>query len=340
MSYLRGPLTREQIRVLMQGTARLAAPPKPPATETPASTETPSGRATTPAPPSAEPGVWQLVVDGNAGTLVPSLGLRARGTFRCSRPAAECACDFLVSAPLGPDGKPSWKNAIVAGATDDATPPVPHGGPHYAAPSANLITAAAQSSWQLEARQNLGENLEVSVQKSGQVTGAPFEDENEFRLRLEQAAREERDEAVRKLRDKYSAKTRAADQKVARAREVVAQQQAQARSAQMQTAISMGSTLLGAFLGKGRSKLGHMSRASTAARGATRAMKESSDVGTAQEKLAAAQAAAAELEQELEEQITALPSPSDVSARNAETIRLKLMPATLRIESSGILWTA
>jgi hypothetical protein len=192
----------------------------------------------------------------------------------------------------------------------------------------------------LEARQNLGENLEVSVQKSGQVTGAPFEDENEFRLRLEQAAREERDEAVRKLRDKYSAKTRAADQKVARAREVVAQQQAQARSAQMQTAISMGSTLLGAFLGKGRSKLGHMSRASTAARGATRAMKESSDVGTAQEKLAAAQAAAAELEQELEEQITALPSPSDVSARNAETIRLKLMPATLRIESSGILWTA
>ena len=340
MSYLRGPLTREQIRVLMQSAARLPAKTPQPAPETPSPAEPPSSSATTPAPPSAEPGVWQLVLDGNAGTLVPSLGLRARGTFRCSRPAAECACDFLVSIPFGPDGKPGWKNAIVAGATGDATPPVPHGGPHYASPNPELLKAAAQSAWQIEARQNLGESLEVTVQKSGPVTGAPFEDETGFRLRLEQAAREERDEAVRKLREKYSAKTRAAAQKVARAREVVAQQQAQARSAQMQTAISMGSTLLGAFLGKGRSKLGHLSRGTTAARGATRAMKESSDVGTAQEKLAAAEAAAAELEQELEAQIAALPSPADVSARNAETVRLKLMPATLRIESSGLLWTS
>ena len=339
MSYLRGPLTREQIRVLMQGAARPSAK-TPVSTATPTPTETPSTAATTPAPPAAEPGVWQLVVDGNTGTLVPSLGLRARGTFRCSRPAAESSCEFLVSVPLGPDGRPAWKNAIVASAVDDATPPVPHGGPHYASPSPELLTAAEQSAWQLEARQNLGENLEVTVQKAGQVTGTPFEDENEFRLRLEQAGREQRDEAVRKLREKYSAKTRAAAQKVARAREVVAQQQAQARSAQMQTAISMGSTLLGAFLGKGRSKLGHMSRASTAARGATRAMKESSDVGTAQEKLAAAEADAAELERELEEQIAALPSPADSALRTSETIRLKLLPATLRIESSGILWTA
>ena len=340
MSYLRGPLTREQIRILMQGAARpsATAPQRAPERSSPA--EPLSSATTTPAPPTAEPGVWQLVIDGHAGTLVPSLGLRARGTFACKRPLAECSCTFLVSVPLGTDGKPMWKNAVVAGATDDATPPVPHGGPHYAVPDAELLTAATQSSWQLVARQNLGEHLEVTVLKAGQVTGAPFEDENEFRLRLEQAGREERDEAVRKLREKFLTKTRAAAQKVARAREVVAQQQAQARSAQMQTAISMGSTLLGAFLGKGRSKLGHISRAGTAARGATRAMKESSDVNSAQEKLAAAEADATELERELEEQIASLPSPADAALRSAEIVRLKLLPATLRIESSGILWTA
>lgn len=229
---------------------------------------------------------------------------------------------------------------MVAGAVDDATPPVPHGGPHYTAPVPELLTGTAQASWQLEARQNLGENLEVTVQKSGSVTGAPFESENEFRLRLEQAGREGRDEAVRKLREKYSAKTRAASQKVTRAREVVAQQQAQARSAQMQTAISVGTSILGAFLGKRSSGLGHMSRAGTAARGATRAMKESSDVSAAQEKLAAAEAEATELERELEEQIAALPSPAESAQHSTESVRLKLLPATLRIESSGILWTA
>jgi hypothetical protein len=156
-------------------------------------------------------------------------------------------------------------------------------------------------------------------------------------VRLEQAAREQRDEAVRRLREKFAAKTKSIATKVARAEEAVARQQSQARAAQMQTAISMGSTLLGAILGKGRSKLGHISRASTAARGATRAMKESTDVGTAKERLTAAEEEAAALEADLEAQIADLAPPP---LPHPETLRLKLVPATLRVESTGILWTA
>jgi hypothetical protein len=191
----------------------------------------------------------------------------------------------------------------------------------------------------MEARTQLGENLEVPVLREGKITGAPFETDAEFRLRLEQAAREERDESVRVLRQKYDTKLRTAADKVNRAREVVARQKSQARSAQMQTAISVGTSVLGALFGKRASGLGHITRAGTAARGATRAMKESADVGTAEEKLAVAEAAAAELEAELEAKIAELPSPSAIAA-NPETIRLKLLPATLRIESAGILWTA
>jgi hypothetical protein len=68
-------------------------------------------------------------------------------------------------------------------------------------------------------------------------------------------------------------------------------------------------------------------------------MKESSDVGTAEEKLADAEAAAAELEAEVETKIAEIPSPTAVVS-HPETLRLKLLPATLRIESAGILWTA
>jgi hypothetical protein len=149
------------------------------------------------------------------------------------------------------------------------------------------------AAWQQEARTQIGENIEVVVLRSGGVTGMPFENETDFRLRLEQAAREQRDEAVRKLREKFATKINAASQRVIRAREAVAQQASQARAAQMQTAISVGTSVLGALFGKRASGLGHISRAGTAARGATRAMKESADVGTAQEKLAAAEAAAA-----------------------------------------------
>ena len=329
MSYLRGPLTREQIRTLMAPTRQATPPPPPPVTATSA--------ATSAEPPAAEPGVWQLVAPHAGQQLHPALGLKVRAVFSSKRPVAESTADVLLSIPVGADGRPSWKHARAICDTTDAIPPVPHAGPVFHAPVAPLLSAASQQTWMQEARTHLGEEVEVSVLRAGNIIGAPFETEGDFRVRLEQAAREQRDEAVRRLREKFAAKSKAAANKVARAQETVARQQSQARAAQMQTAISMGSTLLGAILGKGRSKLGHISRASTAARGATRAMKESTDVGTAQEKLTAAQEEAAALEAELEAQIADLAPPAPPLP---EVVRLKLVPATLRIDSAGILWTA
>jgi hypothetical protein len=332
MSYLRGPLTREQIRTLMDSAERPApAPaPLPPA---------PAEAAASPEPPAAEPGVWQLVADGNGQVLIPTLGLRVRASFASRRPSAEASAEVVVSVPFGPDGKPSWKHASVAGAAHQAHPPVPHSGPVFAPAPPAALQAADQQAWQIEARTQLGESLEVRVLREGKITGAPFETEAEFRLRLEQAAREERDETVQVIRRKYETKLRTAADKVNRAREAVARQKSQARNAQVQTAISVGTSVLGALFGKRASGLGHITRAGTAARGATRAMKESADVGTAEERLAAAEAAAAELEAEVETKIAELPSPAAI-ASNPETLRLKLLPATLRIESAGLLWTS
>ena len=333
MSYLRGPLTREQIRTLMDAAERPAPAPAP----VPQAPAEPA--ALSPEPPAAEPGVWQLVAEGPGQVLQPSLGLRIRGTFASRRPSAEAPAEVLVGVPFGPDGQPSWKHASVAGAAHQAHPPVPHSGPVFAPVNSAALQAAPYQTWQMEARTQLGERLEVPVLREGKITGAPFETDAEFRLRLEQAAREERDETVQIIRRKYETKMRTAADKVNRAREAVAREKSQARNAQVQTAISVGTSVLGALFGKKASGLGHITRAGTAARGATRAMKESADVGTAEEKLAAAEAAAADLETELEAKIAEIPSPSAVVS-TPETLRLKLLPATLRIESAGILWTA
>ncbi len=332
MSYLRGPLTREQIRVLMPS-EREAAPP----TEALHPGAAIAGATTSPEPPVAEAGIWQLVAPGAGTDLHPLLGIKARATFASRRPAAEATADVLIGVPLGADGRPSWKHARAVCETTDAAPPVPHGGALFGEAPRALLETAAQGTFAREARTRLGEEIEVAVLRDGQVTGAPFETEGDFRVRAEQAAREQRDEAVRRLREKFAAKTAAAAQKVTRARETVAQQQSQARAAQMQTAISIGTSLLGALFGKKASGLGHISRAGTAARGATRAMKDSSDVGTAQERLAAAQEEAAALEAELEAQVAAL---EPAAAGQPQTVRLKLVPSALQIESSGILWTA
>ena len=215
MSYLRGPLTREQIRKLSDATRPAEQPPQP---ATPRAAPEISAGAS-PGPPAADPGVWQLVADPGAGTLHPSLGLRARATLASRRPVAEAVADFLVSVPLGPDGTPSWKHAAITCDPADAVPPAPHGGSVFAPAPGTALQAATQSAWQLEARRQLGESLEVTVLRCGRVTGRPFETEMEFRRNLEQAAREQRDEEIRRLRQKFAAKTETAAKKIARCRD-------------------------------------------------------------------------------------------------------------------------
>lgn len=330
MSYLRGPLTRDQIKQL---TADIPHVEK---TVTPEPAEIPTAAASielSPEPPVAEPGIWQRVADPGASTVRPCLGLRARGRFICRRPAVEYQVDFLVGVPLGSDGQPVWKQARALGQWEDTTPPQPHSGPFFASTPGAVLQHAAHQAWQNQARTTLDENLEISVLRAGTVIGQPFANEADLRVRVEMAGREQRDEAVRRLREKYAARLKTAENKVFTARQALAREQSQARSAQMQTAISVGSSILGALLGK-RTNL--LSRAGTTARGANRAMKESSDVNTARERLTLAEEDAARLESELAEQLANLTPPLPPAT---ETIRLKLDPASLNIESSGILWS-
>lgn len=334
MSYLRGPLTREQIRQLTDAAGR-------PTEDAPASaTESAASAQATPEPPAAEAGVWQLAFDEPARVLHPHLGFRTHATFSSKRPAAEAVADVLIAVPFGADARPVWTQARVVGTPAQVHPPVPHGGALYAAAPAPALTAQAHVGWLVEGRSALDGRLEIPVFRAGRTMGAPFESESDFQHRLEQAAREERDEAVRRLRQKFAAKTEAASRKIERAREALAKKENTARTTQVQTAISIGTSIFGALFGKKASGIGHIGRASTAARGANRAIKESTDAGLAREKLTAAEQEAAALADELEAQIAALPSPATVGDSARETLRLKLDPGTLRLESSGILWLA
>ncbi len=331
MSYLRGPLTRDQIRVLTDAA-------RPPDVEE--KLPPPSNVASAlPEPPVAEPGVWQLVVDASPVTLFPSLGIKARATFSSRRPVAESTSDVILSVPIGGDGSPAWKNASVAAPPNAVRPPVAHGGSVYSPASPSLLASASHAAWSVESRRQLGETIDITVFRCGKIIGTPFEGENEFRRRLEQDARERRDAEIRRLREKYAAKAQTAAAKIARINQTLAQQQAQAGAAKIQTAISVGTAILEALFGGRKLGVGNISRAGTAARGVSRAMKESSDVGAVQERLAAAQAEADAIESEVQSLIASIPAPTDAADAPVENLRLRLEPATLRIESTGVLWT-
>src|SRR6185295_3673791 len=123
----------------------------------------------------------------------------------------------------------------------------------------------------------------------GQIS-KPGESERDFRVRLQLSAREERDQLSEELRKKYAPKLAALEERKRKATQVVEREKGQATQQTLQVAISVGTTLLGAFLGRKAVSATTLSRAATAVRAVGRSRKESEDVEHATESVEAVQA--------------------------------------------------
>ena len=168
---------------------------------------------------------------------------------------------------------------------------------------------------------------------STEVVSNPGESERDFRIRLQHTAREGRDDAVDQLRKQYAPKVAALQERIRRAQEAVAREKAQADQAKLQTAISVGTTLLGAFMGRKA-----ISSASTAARGVSRSMKESQDVGRATDDVEVLQKQLADLNSELEAQVAGLQSSADPLKEELETITIKPKKANISVQLCALVW--
>ena len=138
------------------------------------------------------------------------------------------------------------------------------------------------------------------------------------RIRLQQHARERRDAERAKLEEKYGARAARLEERIQKAEQTVAREQEEARQAKLQTAVSIGATVLGTLFG--RRALG---RATTAARGVGRSMDQAGDVGRAEENVAGLREELAALDAELEAEIQALGERTDPLTETFETITVR-----------------
>jgi hypothetical protein len=150
------------------------------------------------------------------------------------------------------------------------------------------------------------EKIELLRHRESGLTSRPEETERDFRIRLQDASRIVRDEAVEAVRRKYAAKQATLAERLRRAEAGVARESEQASQQKLQTVVSFGATLMGALLGRRAVSASTLGRATTAARGVGRTMKESGDVKRASETVEAVRAQALELEQQVREETQAL----------------------------------
>ena len=217
--------------------------------------------------------------------------------------------------------------------------------PAEGAQFAELPAAAAKpknyDKWQKDFADWLyrGQRLELLKSPRLEQSSNPGESERDFRVRLQQHAREQRDAAVEKLRQKYAPKIAALEERRRRSEQAVERESEQASGQKMQTAISFGATLLSSFLGRKAVSLTTLGRATSAARGVGRSMKESQDVGRAQETVAAINQQLAELDEQFKTETAALERTYDAESDALETVTMKPTKANINVQLLSLAWT-
>jgi hypothetical protein len=165
------------------------------------------------------------------------------------------------------------------------------------------------------------------------------ETDADFRIRLSQLLHERRDLELEKLRKRFAPKLARLTEKIEKAEGRVHREKSQYDHQKLQTAISFGSTLLGALLGRKIGSSRNVGRATTAARSAGRAAREREDIARAKKEVVRLKEQFAQLEQELEdkaENLRALPSPADL---HLDEVSVRPRKSDISVTEMALVWT-
>ena len=118
----------------------------------------------------------------------------------------------------------------------------------------------------------------------------------------------------------------------------MAREQSQLSQRKMDTAISIGTSILGAFLGRKAISVGNASRIGSAARGAGRIGRESDDVTRANESLDVLKQRYTDIETEFTQESARLQSQFDVSSVSIERVAIKPRKSDIDVTLLALVW--
>ncbi|MGA9190191.1 MAG: hypothetical protein WBZ24_00525 [Anaerolineales bacterium] len=340
MSYLRGPLTRDQIKLVMSD-AKIEQPAAAGPVAAPAAGDQTGAR------PALSPDVPQFFVPARSLpsntplTYQPQLLGVARVHYESKKSDVDSTETLVATFPVTEAAVPvDWEGGNLVELDPKDLEKTPAGEASYRPLAAAGADADNYSGWEKDFKDWVYSTQRLSLFRSPtlKLTSDPGEAEGAFRLRLGQAAREARDEAVEKLRKKYAPKLTTLEDRVRRAEQAVEREKAQAVSQGTQTAISIGATLIGAFVGRKAISATTLGRATTAARGVGRTAREREDIGRAEESLEALQGRLADLEAEFQTETDELEAKFDPTAEDLETIELKPKKTNISVDTLVLAW--
>jgi hypothetical protein len=333
LSYLRGPLTLAQIK-LLSGGKRAAAPAVPAAAS---ATTAAAGR------PSLPPEIPEF--------FLPLRGARPAGAAPLYRPVI---CGFGSALYAGGQNQRqvwvadaaslvlslNWDESRSGDFDESQLEKEPADPAEFAPPAAAACKSESYKKWSKEFADYLYRTAKMDVLKNAEfkLTSNPGESESDFRIRVSQLAREKRDRTMEVLRGKYGPKIALLEDRIRRAQQRVEKEKADVRQSGIQTAISLGATLLGAFMGRKTFSTTNIGRASTTMRTGMRTMKEQGDIENASENLEALRQQKTDLESELNAELKTLEGTADPLLQKIEVVSQRPKKTDITVRQIALVW--
>ena len=359
MSYLRGPLTRNQIKILMEP-RKATAPAAPRAGGVPDTAPTVSsvaaaaaaGGAAKPAKggqrPVLPPDIPQYFfpvrgsrTDGSALVYEPMLLGSSAVRFADEKVGVDVTQEGAFMTSITGDAIPvNWEKAAEVNVAVEDLEKSPQEPARYA----ELPTAAGKvknyAGWSRDFMNWLygSQKFELLKRPGSKECSKPGESERDFRIRLQETAREQRDQWAEQLRKKYAPRLASLEERLRRAQQAAAREKEQVMHQGLQTAVSVGATILGAFLGRKAVGATNIGRATTAARGVGRVLKERQDIGRAEETVEAIRQQLADLEAEFKSEMAALDAKTDPLTERMETVIVRPKKTNITVRLVALVW--
>ncbi|MFN8008490.1 MAG: ATP-binding protein [Terriglobia bacterium] len=359
LSYLRGPLTRAQIKILMDQKKQRAAssfarsaPPPSSGDRQAQTTAVAAGSAPLPpataGPPLLPPEFTQYFIPLRTSQPPGSrlwyqamaFGV-AKVYFTDTKANVDTEQTLAFLAPIQDQAVAvDWSQAHVVDMTEADLEKGPASEGQFMPLPAVVTKGKNLDPWKHSLGDALYRTQKMELFRSAQLNeiSKSGETERDFRVRLQQLAREARDNRAQELRQQYAPRLASLQERIRRAQQAVDRESQQAQAQKLQTAISIGSTLLGALLGRKAISASTLGRATTAARGVSRSMKESQDVARAGETVEALNQQLSDLESQLQQEISAMETKEDPMTEVLETVAIKPKKSNISVSLVALAW--
>jgi hypothetical protein len=353
LSYLRGPLTGPEIAKVM-APRKLGAPGAasagytPPAAAgvsaaMPAAASSEAKASSRPAVGAGIPEYFLAATKGSGAVLYkPMIAGFAKLHYVDSKLSLD---EWQTSGWLAPladgSGAASWEDATRDGQLKSRLAPSPAPEAEYAELPGVALRAASYAGWGKALQTHLYETARATLfyADAAKAASKAGESEGDFRARLALAGREKRDAAVAALRQKWAAKLLQLQDQIRRAEERHEREKAQLTQSRMQTAVNVGTSILGALFGRKKISATNIGRVGSAARSASKWGNKSQDVARAEENIEVLQQRLAETQKQVESEVARLETTLDASTIALRSVDVPARKSDIAVGEVALVWT-